>query len=82
MRARSGTGSAGRSGDTPGPGPDDHRAAVLEPIERSDGLTASDYLLSGLLVCGACGKPYIGHGARNNTYQYYSCQTKQKQGAN
>lgn len=42
---------------------------------------ASNYLLSGLLVCGGCGAIYIGHGARNNAYQYYTCQSKLKQSA-
>ena len=55
--------------------------AQRRPTVTHPRTTNSDYLLSGLLVCGACGKPYIGHGARNNAYQYYSCQTKQKQGA-
>jgi DNA invertase Pin-like site-specific DNA recombinase len=43
--------------------------------------SAGEYLLSGLLMCSACGGPYIGHGARNGTYHYYTCQTKMKQGA-
>jgi hypothetical protein len=42
--------------------------------------SAGEYLLSGLLMCSYCGGPYIGHGARNGTYHYYTCQTKMKQG--
>ncbi len=41
----------------------------------------SDYLLSGLLVCGACGAPYIGHAAKSGQVHYYGCQTKMKSGA-
>jgi site-specific DNA recombinase len=55
--------------------------AVRRPTVTHPRTSASDYLLSGLLICGCCGAPYIGHGARNNAYQYYTCQTKQKQGA-
>ena len=55
--------------------------AVRRPTVTHPRTSSSDYLLSGLLICGCCGAPYIGHGARNNAYQYYTCQTKQKQGA-
>jgi site-specific DNA recombinase len=41
----------------------------------------SDYLLSGLLVCGACGARYIGHSAKSGKVHYYGCQTKMKSGA-
>jgi len=58
--------------------------AVIEmrsPKKTHPMTTAGSYLLSGLLICGECGARYIGHGARKNTYQYYTCQTKMKQGA-
>ena len=41
----------------------------------------SDYLLSGLLVCGYCGAPFIGHSAKSGQVHYYGCQTKMKSGA-
>jgi DNA invertase Pin-like site-specific DNA recombinase len=41
----------------------------------------SGYLLSGLLVCGACGAKYIGHAAKSGKVHYYGCQTKMKSGA-
>ncbi len=41
----------------------------------------SEYLLSGLLVCGACGARYIGHAAKSGKVHYYGCQTKMKSGA-
>ncbi len=58
--------------------------AVIElrsPAVTHPKTSAGEYLLTGLLVCGECGAKYIGHGARNNTYHYYTCQTKMKQGA-
>ena len=39
------------------------------------------YLLSGLLVCGYCGKLFVGHGAKSGKVHYYGCQTKSKRGA-
>jgi DNA invertase Pin-like site-specific DNA recombinase len=42
---------------------------------------SSDYLLSGLLVCGACGAKYIGHSAKSGQVHYYGCQRKMKSGA-
>ena len=41
----------------------------------------SGYLLSGLLVCGHCGAPFIGHSAKSGQVHYYGCQTKMKSGA-
>ncbi len=55
--------------------------AVRRPTVTHPRTTAGSYLLSGLLICDACGAPYIGHGAKNGRHQYYTCQTKQKQGA-
>lgn len=42
---------------------------------------SSDYLLSGLVWCGHCGSPYIGHPAKGGTVHYYGCQKKLKTGA-
>ena len=41
----------------------------------------SKFLLSGLLRCGTCGKPYIGQGAKSGQYGYYVCGTLHRQGA-
>jgi site-specific DNA recombinase len=43
---------------------------------------ASDFLLSGLLRCGKCGKAYIGMSATGNggRYHYYACTGRQKYG--
>jgi site-specific DNA recombinase len=43
---------------------------------------ASDFVLSGLLRCGRCGKAYIGMSANGNggRYHYYACSGRQKYG--
>jgi site-specific DNA recombinase len=43
---------------------------------------ASDFLLSGLLRCGHCGRAYIGMSAKGKggTYHYYACTGRQKYG--
>ena len=43
---------------------------------------ASDFILSGLLRCGKCGKAYIGMSANGNggRYHYYACSGRQKHG--
>jgi site-specific DNA recombinase len=42
----------------------------------------SDFLLSGVVRCGHCGKAYIGMSARGNggRYEYYACTGRQKYG--
>ncbi len=55
--------------------------AVRRPKITHPSTTKGRYLLSGILTCGCCGSPYIGHGAKSGTYHYYACQKKQKQGA-
>ena len=42
----------------------------------------SDFVLSGLLRCGKCGKAYIGMSANGNggRYHYYACTGRQKYG--
>ena len=42
----------------------------------------SDYMLSGLAVCGKCGSRIIGGSAKSNSYQYYTCQNYSKRGKN
>ncbi len=42
----------------------------------------SDFILSGVVRCGHCGKAYIGMSARGNggRYEYYACTGRQKYG--
>ncbi len=41
----------------------------------------SQYLLSGLLKCGVCGKPYSAQGAKSGQFAYYICGTLFREGA-
>ena len=41
----------------------------------------SKFLLSGLLKCGVCGRPYSGQGAKSGQYGYYVCGTLFREGA-
>ena len=41
----------------------------------------SQYLLSGLLHCGVCGKPYSAQGAKSGQFAYYICGTLFREGA-
>ena len=41
----------------------------------------STFLLSGLLRCGECGKPFIAQGAKSGHYAYYVCGTLHREGA-
>ncbi len=52
-----------------------------EDISRRRG-NPSDFLLSGVLRCGRCGKAYVGMSARGNGghYTYYACSGRQKYG--
>jgi Recombinase zinc beta ribbon domain len=52
----------------------------LQPTPRRG--NPSDFLLSGVVRCGHCGKAYIGMSARGNggRYQYYACTGRQKYG--
>jgi site-specific DNA recombinase len=45
-------------------------------------VNGSDYLLSGLVVCAACGQRFSGTRAtgRNSTYRYYTCGGRQRYG--
>ena len=40
----------------------------------------SQYLLSGLLKCGVCGKPYSGQGAKSGKFAYYACASLLREG--
>ena len=50
-----------------------------EDLSRRRG-NASDFLLSGVVRCGSCGKAYVGMSARGNggRYEYYACSGRQK----
>ena len=41
----------------------------------------SKFLLSGLLKCGVCGRPYSGQGAKSGQFAYYVCGTLFREGA-
>jgi site-specific DNA recombinase len=41
---------------------------------------SSEYLLSGLLFCGRCGKALQGCAAKTSRYHYYECFTRLSQG--
>ena len=41
----------------------------------------SPYLLSGLLRCGVCGRPYSAQGAKSGQFAYYICGTLFREGA-
>jgi site-specific DNA recombinase len=43
--------------------------------------TASRFLLSGLVVCGQCGKALIGQDAKSGKFSYYVCGSLIKKGA-
>ena len=51
------------------------------PAKQRPGRVGSQYLLSGLLRCGVCGKPYAGHGAKSSHYSYYVCGTLFREGS-
>jgi site-specific DNA recombinase len=52
-----------------------------EDVSRRRG-NASDFLLSGLVRCGKCGRAYVGMSAKGNggVYHYYACTGRQKYG--
>ena len=45
------------------------------------GRVGSKYLLSGLLRCGVCGRPYRSQGAKSGQFAYYICGTLFREGA-
>ena len=51
------------------------------PTVRRPGRVGSKFLLSGLLKCGVCGKPYTGQGAKSGQFSYYICGTLYKEGS-
>ncbi len=57
------------------------RLASRAPQRAHPRRLGSGYLLSGLLVCGVCGRRYVGHSAKSGKHFYYSCDTKLRAGA-
>ena len=51
------------------------------PARQRPGRVGSQYLLSGLLRCGVCGKPYSAQGAKSGQFAYYICATLYREGA-
>ncbi len=51
------------------------------PAKRKPGRVGSKFLLSGLLRCGVCGRPYTGQGAKSGQFAYYICGTLYREGA-
>ena len=51
------------------------------PTVRRPASVGSKFLLSGLLRCGNCGKPYVGQGAKSGQFAYYVCNTLHRSGA-
>ena len=51
------------------------------PKVQRPGRVGSPYLLSGLLRCGVCGKPYSAQGAKSGQFAYYICGTLFREGA-
>jgi site-specific DNA recombinase len=51
------------------------------PAKRHPRSVSSQYLLSGLIRCGHCGKAIIGQEAKSGKYAYYVCGTLLKKGA-
>ena len=51
------------------------------PAKQRPARVGSKFLLSGLLRCGLCGKPYTGQGAKSGRFGYYVCGTLLREGA-
>ena len=51
------------------------------PKAQRPGRVGSRFLLSGLLKCGVCGRPYSGQGAKSGQFAYYICGTLFREGA-
>ncbi len=54
-----------------------------EGYDRRFADTHPDYLLTGLITCGKCGRRYIGTAAtgKRHRYRYYSCWSRQRYGS-
>ena len=62
---------------------DDVQQAMSEraPKVQRPARVGSKFLLSGLLKCGVCGRPYSAQGAKSGQFAYYICGTLFREGA-
>ena len=51
------------------------------PVKQHPRRTVSRFLLSGLAVCGQCGKALVGQDAKSGKFSYYVCGSLNKKGA-
>ena len=51
------------------------------PAVQRPARVGSQYLLSGLLRCGVCGKSYSAQGAKSGQFAYYVCSSLFREGA-
>ena len=51
------------------------------PTVQRPGRVGSQYLLSGLLRCGVCGRSYSAQGAKSGQFAYYVCSSLLREGA-
>ncbi|MXX32047.1 MAG: recombinase family protein [Chloroflexi bacterium] len=51
------------------------------PKIQAPARVGSRFLLSGLLCCGVCGKPYTGQSAKSGQFAYYVCNKLLREGA-
>ncbi|MDE2780669.1 MAG: recombinase family protein [Chloroflexota bacterium] len=51
------------------------------PTVQQPGRVGSQYLLSGLLRCGVCGRSYSAQGAKSGQFAYYVCSSLFREGA-
>ena len=50
-------------------------------VRRARVESEAEFLLSGLLKCGVCGRPYSAQGAKSGQFAYYICGTLFREGA-
>lgn len=50
------------------------------PKQMHPRYASSDYLLTGIMFCGKCGKAMTGHPAKSSKYFYYNCNTRIREG--
>ena len=62
---------------------DDVQQAMRDraPKVQRPARVGSRFLLSGLLKCGVCGRPYSAQGAKSGQFAYYICGTLFREGA-
>ena len=62
---------------------DDVQQAMWDraPKVQRPARVGSRFLLSGLLKCGVCGRPYSAQGAKSGQFAYYICGTLFREGA-